>query len=945
MSSVGFHRNNGRRNFKIFYNKKRPEIARKYPFLGAKQIQRKVEALWRSLGPAEREEFCIVQSPSVADNFSQSEQAWQDEEPFTPSFRTVEWERPSDGSDHEIASTTAPDADVTWMSGDEEEQQHEEDVQHSVTHTPLVRTTTWEKKPHSHVQSDETYLPKTAGDRSQSSTRSKGLLTLHMARMQMVATTSKGIGKGEFTRSSNSESEDILCSEDWFDQEAVTEQTTENKHSHAGNDTESEQNRQDKSLSEEPTEFVKKDGCFKFVPEAGDQKDEYNMETNEDTQYTLTEETRRAITQYLSGNGLNSTFNTSNSEDEQEDGETKILIESAIDSLETELSGDNESIGTAVKGPGKGTSSYDRISSILSEIIHEVAQNADPHTATYGKGVKHGQQAGKENMKGYEYDSGDNRSKSDQVMDHHGIPITSDEARDSGSELWDRMFRSGTPLKSRRTYRRKRSSSFSESEGAWEVETSVEMLLTGHSDRQQKKYRDMDHTYAMVHSPYSTGDVNTSRPEQSATQDSAPTTKQRECYNTVTEELRTMKDTGIAASTSSSVMGGKESEVNVEEDKRCIIDEALSGMLNAHQVTQSTPSHWQQQPATSNVLHQITQEGKHSMEQPTGSNHLDLLHLKSSPMDVPTESEQQVEKQITRNSSSGERDSTKAKRRGMKRPAKNNMARLLRRDYNITTRAQAEAGKRNTRSKVLDYRRLSGMKDKQQKTPSRRNWQRSSSKDSILSCDSGQSLRTPRPRGKKRKRHLSTSSVGSDFSTTSSVPEVQEDHQWEDVPNEESEMTNDQSKEKIDNSETRANNGSDVWDRITSANVSPFPSMPPVDNAEQIEEKGVQNSQETKTPQSKKTDDPNRQLEKQDDDPWNTHTEETEQDGDLKPENCTNHETAPSSSGGFLCEMFSDPKPHTGAWLPGFNRKKYHTNNQPSLAGLFLTVMQQLPAS
>jgi len=86
MSSVGFQRNNWRRNFQVFYTKKRPEVARKYPFLGAKQIQRKVEELWRRLDPREREEFSAI-SPSVADNFrGQPLQAWQhsDEESLNP---------------------------------------------------------------------------------------------------------------------------------------------------------------------------------------------------------------------------------------------------------------------------------------------------------------------------------------------------------------------------------------------------------------------------------------------------------------------------------------------------------------------------------------------------------------------------------------------------------------------------------------------------------------------------------------------------------------------------------------------------------------------------------------------------------------------------------------------------------------------------------------------
>ncbi|XP_066286777.1 uncharacterized protein [Branchiostoma lanceolatum] len=953
MSSAGFQRNNGRRNFQVFYTNKRPEIARKYPFLGAKQIQRKVEELWRSLDPGEKEEFRVV-SPAVANNFRRK--AWQEEGEKSLTSRAGELEEPSNSGYCETIS-------VSDYEGD---QQQEVDVHHSTsttnnefeltfvcktdkksTENTLERTTTWEKKPYRHAGLDlcseaesdhHYYLPRTARNRTKSSSRSKGVLTLHMAKMQMVATTSAGIGKGEITRTSNSESEGISCSEDWFDQDIVTEQLPENKRSYIGDDTTSVGQAPPMDEIVESTDFVNTD---KDVTEAGDAKDEdNNVERNEDGgEHILSLESKKAITQYLNGSGLNgTTFNTSTSEDEKEECETKILIESAINSLETNLSGDNENIGPSETGQCKCTSDYaesvhDRASLILSEIINEAAQNADTHTATYGKAVKHGHQSEKENIRGHEYDPGDNRSKTAQVVD--GIfPITSDETRDSGSELWDSMFWKGTPLKSKRRYTRKRSS-FSESGDVSEVETAVEMWLTGHSDGQQKAYRDitgMQDTSEIVNTP--SGDVNTNRPEQNATQDTTQSTKQRECCNTVNEEnkseLRTRENMAAKIDTCkltpSFSLDGEESKVNVEEDNQCIIDEALPGTINAHHIFQSTPSHWEQ-PATSNVheSHQITQGGKHSMAQQTGNTHLDSSHMKSASLNIPIKLEQHVDKQTTRKSSGDETDSTKtrAMRRGTPRPAENTMVRLLTRDYNMTTRAQSRVEKRNTRNSALDYRRLSGIKNKQQKTRSKRNWQRNNSKDSILSCDSGQRMRTPRQRGKKRKRHLSTSSVGSDFSTTSSVPELQENYQWEDMPTEESEMRNDKTKE------TRVKDGMDSedfciqQDKIISANVSPVAvchlSVPPVEKFdEQIDEKG----EETRIPdvESKETVDPDKQLERQEDDPWDMHTEETEQGGHLKQENHGDHETVPSSSGGFLCELFSDHKPNTGAWLPGFNR-------------------------
>ncbi|XP_035683006.1 uncharacterized protein LOC118420344 [Branchiostoma floridae] len=816
MSSVGFQRNNWRRNFQVFYTKKRPEVARKYPFLGAKQIQRKVEELWRRLDPREREEFSAI-SPSVADNFRG---------------------QPLQSSQHSDEESLNP------------------------------RTTTREKKPYNHVslhisseaESDSnSYLPRTDRNRFQSSTRSKSLLTIHMARMQMVATTSEGIGNGAIIRSSHSESEGISCSEDWFDQDIVTEELPEKKHScYVAEHTKSKEvnllaksnlsEKQDgqellvdKIVTRESTEFLDED---KNATDAGDTKEEDSArERNEDFgEHILSLESMRAITEYLNSSGLSATFNTSASEDEKEESETKILIESAIDSLETNLTEDNKEVGKAEKRQQKSTpeSIHDRVGSILSGIINKAAQNADTNTATYYKAVKHGQQHGKENIKGHEYHPSGNRSNNVQVMDDV-LPITPGETRDSGSELWDSMFWKGTPLKSKRRYTRKRSSSFSESGDAQEVETAVEEWLTGHPDRQPETPHtniiDMNDTSANMHTPRSSGDVDTNRLSQNVTQHSVPSAEQRECDNTINKENN-------------------------------------SGLTTRQNV-------------------------------------------------IPTESEQHVDKQMTGNSSGNETETTKTRfmRRGTPRPAENTMVRLLTRDYNMTTRAQSRVDKRNTRSNVLDYRRLSGMKSRERKTPSKRNWQRNNSKDSILSCDSGPSMRTPRHRGRKRKRHLSTSSVGSDFSTTSSVLELQEDHQWEDGPAEEIELRNDQTKEGLRHSETKVKDVVDIQkDKIINTSVSPATvchlSVSPVDFDEQIDKKGLKSSQEKETPdvQSKETVDPNNEVERGEDDPWDLHTEETEQDDYFK------QETVPSSSGGFLCDLFSDPKPNTGAWLPGFNR-------------------------
>ncbi|CAH1267674.1 Hypp3780 [Branchiostoma lanceolatum] len=317
MSSAGFQRNNGRRNFQVFYTNKRPEIARKYPFLGAKQIQRKVEELWRSLDPGEKEEFRVV-SPAVANNFRR--QAWQEEGEKSLTSRlnlkAGELEEPSNSGYCETIS-------VSDYEGD---QQQEADVHHSTsttnnefeltfvcktdkksTENTLERTTTWEKKPYRHAGLDlcseaesdhHYYLPRTARNRTKSSSRSKGVLTLHMAKMQMVATTSAGIGKGEITRTSNSESEGISCSEDWFDQDIVTEQLPENKRSYIGDDTTSVGQAPPMDEIVESTDFVNTD---KDVTEAGDAKDEdNNVERNEDGgEHILSLESKKAITQYL----------------------------------------------------------------------------------------------------------------------------------------------------------------------------------------------------------------------------------------------------------------------------------------------------------------------------------------------------------------------------------------------------------------------------------------------------------------------------------------------------------------------------------------------------------------------------------------------------------------------------------------------------------------------